>query len=392
MRICFKNLEPCPYTIKGSPRTAFVFMPFDKKLEDTYQKGIKKPLEELDWTCHRADEKFDAPEIICTICKSVQEADVIFADVTERNPNVFLEVGLAFGLEKYVVFLSQNPKDIPFDARTFRTIVYDPNELLELNKRIRALIAKIKVVPRASTIGVFEKRYRETKRVKVVPPSPLMEIFVGATNETENWLPVTQENLQLAKSAPDVFRYESIFSRRGYFEFRGRTSETLATLGSDGFFGALIPFRHYSNIKEYSLSLIFQDFAELLFFVVRLLKEKKVASEQTVRLDFHGIRALPMVLFADLFPWRRESAFSGEQDYIYYEKQFAPQEKWATIYSLLCGIYRDICIDLGIVDISDDDVKRNVRDIIVRIDSLWTTYTSSGLQAVSSKEIFGEGT
>jgi hypothetical protein len=386
MRICFKNLEPCPYPTEESPKTAFVFMPFDKKLEDIYQNGIKKTLEELGWVCHRADEKFDAPEIICTICKNIQEANLIFADLTERNPNVFLEVGLAFGLEKYVVFLSQNPKDIPFDTRTFRTIVYDPYELPELNKRIRTLIENIKVKPRVSTIGVFERRYRETKKVKEVPSKPLMEIFIGATTETKEWLPIIQENLELMRSAPDIFRYELISPRRGYFEFRGRTPEILATMSSGGFFSALIPFRHYPNAKEYSLSLIFYDFAELLFFIVRVLKKKMVESEQAVRLDFHGIRTLPMTLFADLFP--REYAFSGEQDYIYYQKCFDPREKWVSIYNILCEIYRDICIDLGIIDIKDDVIKQNVKRIILTIDSLRTTYTSSGLQRISLEEIF----
>lgn len=136
-------------------------MPFRKKLEDIYRKGIKETLESLNWTCGRSKEKFDTPEIVCTICKNAQEAVLIIADLTGMNPNVFLEVGLAFGLEKYVALLSQDSKDIPFDARTFRTIIYDPLEIEDLKEKISALVKSIEIRPRppnGSTEAKIEKQ------------------------------------------------------------------------------------------------------------------------------------------------------------------------------------------------------------------------------------------
>lgn len=124
-------------------------MPLRKEFQDVYSDGIKKTLEDLGWSCSRADEKFDTPEIVCTICKNAQEASLIIADLTGRNPNVFLEVGLAFGLEKYVVLLSQIPTDIPFDTRTFRTIIYDRDKILNLGESLRALVKKIKIIPKS---------------------------------------------------------------------------------------------------------------------------------------------------------------------------------------------------------------------------------------------------
>jgi hypothetical protein len=148
LRICFKNLEPCPISIEEKPRNAFVFMPLREDLQDVYSNGIKKTLEDLGWSCGRADEKFDTPEIMCTICKSAQEASLIIADLTGRNPNVFLEVGLAFGLEKYVVLLSQISADIPFDTRTFRTIIYDPVKISDLKGLLGTLVKTIKITPK----------------------------------------------------------------------------------------------------------------------------------------------------------------------------------------------------------------------------------------------------
>lgn len=124
-------------------------MPLRKEFQDVYRNGIKKTLEDLGWSCSRADEKFDTPEIMCTICKNAQGASLIIADLTGKNPNVFLEVGLAFGLEKYVVLLSQIPTDIPFDTRTFRTIIYSRDEIQNLQEALRALVKDIKIIPRA---------------------------------------------------------------------------------------------------------------------------------------------------------------------------------------------------------------------------------------------------
>jgi hypothetical protein len=124
-------------------------MPLRKEFQDVYSDGIKKTFEDLGWSCSRADERFDTPEIMCTICKSAQEASLIIADLTGRNPNVFLEVGLAFGLEKYVVLLSQIPTDIPFDTRTFRTITYDRDKISNLSESLRALVKEIKIIPKS---------------------------------------------------------------------------------------------------------------------------------------------------------------------------------------------------------------------------------------------------
>ena len=172
MRVCFKNLKPCPFSVEEKPKTAFVFMPFEEELRDVYKSGVKKTLEDLGWSCHRSDEKFDTPEIVCTICKNTQETSLILADLTGRNPNVFLEVGLAFGLEKYVVFLSQAPKDIPFDTRTFRTIIYDSHELPDLKGKIRTLVKSIKVTPRLpkespeAAVEIARRRREHSKKIQ----------------------------------------------------------------------------------------------------------------------------------------------------------------------------------------------------------------------------------
>jgi hypothetical protein len=48
--------------------------------------------------------------------------------MTNRNPNVFYELGLAHALEKPVVLVSSNEADVPFDLQHIRVIYYDVND------------------------------------------------------------------------------------------------------------------------------------------------------------------------------------------------------------------------------------------------------------------------
>lgn len=51
-------------------------------------------------------------------------ADFIIADMTERNPNVFYEVGYAHAKDKLCILITSNADDIPFDLKHRRHVVY----------------------------------------------------------------------------------------------------------------------------------------------------------------------------------------------------------------------------------------------------------------------------
>ncbi|MFX0077225.1 MAG: hypothetical protein ACFE96_17410 [Candidatus Hermodarchaeota archaeon] len=141
---CFKNFGTCTIPIDIDAHKVFVLMPFSEAFNSIYAKGIKRAFEELkaDWHVIRADEDLTLPENICKVCKSIQEAGVIVADLTDRNPNVFFELGLAFGLEKRYILLSQD-YDLPFDMRTFNVIVYAPKKIAVLKQNIKQTLTAL---------------------------------------------------------------------------------------------------------------------------------------------------------------------------------------------------------------------------------------------------------
>jgi len=112
---------------KIDPRLCFVLMPFDDSFKPIYDKVIKLTVEEADLDCKRADDIFGTNPIIEDIWEYINKARIIIADLTNRNPNVFYEVGISHALGKRVILLAQKIEDVPFDLRHIRCIAYRDN-------------------------------------------------------------------------------------------------------------------------------------------------------------------------------------------------------------------------------------------------------------------------
>lgn len=106
-------------------KTCFVLMPFDEALTAVYEHGIKPLVESMGMTCRRADELYSAQGILGDIWDSIQLAEIVIADLTNKNPNVMYELGLCHSLWKRVILLAQNRDDVPFDLRAWRVLWYD---------------------------------------------------------------------------------------------------------------------------------------------------------------------------------------------------------------------------------------------------------------------------
>ena len=103
----------------------FVLMPFAKEFDNVYSSirvGFKKHLE---WTCNRSDDLFKTANILDNLLDRIYRADLIIADLTNLNPNVFYELGIAKTLNKKIILLSQTIENIPFDLKQDTIIKYD---------------------------------------------------------------------------------------------------------------------------------------------------------------------------------------------------------------------------------------------------------------------------
>lgn len=102
----------------------FYLCPFEEPFNTIYSDHVKPAIESSGFTVERADEIFGTQPIIEDIWDGINSSEIVIADVTNRNPNVMYEIGMAHTVGKPVVIMTQNIDDVPFDLKHHRCIMY----------------------------------------------------------------------------------------------------------------------------------------------------------------------------------------------------------------------------------------------------------------------------
>lgn len=103
-------------------------MPFGGYFDGYWRDTIRPALQSVGLTPFRADEVYGTGAIIEDIYTEMLQSDICLADVTNKNPNVSYELGMAHAANKPTIIITQNTSDVPFDYRHLRHIVYNPME------------------------------------------------------------------------------------------------------------------------------------------------------------------------------------------------------------------------------------------------------------------------
>ena len=136
-------LREVGYTSENKPHV-FVAMPFKEDLEDVWDYGIQPPVRSSGYICERADLSSFTGNVMGWVRKRIKTADIVIADLTESNPNVYLEVGYAWGVGVPTILLLNNGSELKFDVQGQRCLKYKrikdlekllENELANFNKQ-----------------------------------------------------------------------------------------------------------------------------------------------------------------------------------------------------------------------------------------------------------------
>ena len=118
--ITFENVE-----WSGVRPRAFVVMQFTEPFDSLYAEVIRPVCEELQFDAYRADDVFRPGLILQDIIAGLVESDVIIAEITPTNANVFYELGYAHARNTPTVLLARRNGTLPFDISGHRVIFYD---------------------------------------------------------------------------------------------------------------------------------------------------------------------------------------------------------------------------------------------------------------------------
>lgn len=124
--------------VKGSPLTVrplfpqprdehdldiFVLMPFRDGLAPIF-RAIKAVARRHSLTIRRADSLAKPGNVVEHVWEEINNAELIVADLTGANANVFYELGLAHAVGKPTILLSRSKHSGVFDVATLRQIRY----------------------------------------------------------------------------------------------------------------------------------------------------------------------------------------------------------------------------------------------------------------------------
>ena len=112
-------------------KKCFVIMPVSKTKSCTtrqwtniFDEMIKPAVvgSKLGFTCERSKPR--TGNLIKDILNKLNMADVVIADLTDMNPNVFYELGVRHTLRNRTILIAQDMKYVPSDLRSYWVIIY----------------------------------------------------------------------------------------------------------------------------------------------------------------------------------------------------------------------------------------------------------------------------
>ena len=106
----------------------FVITPFGEDYLALYD-DLKKTYEDK-YEFTNGGDLDNQQNILQDIVEGIFNADVVIADLTGLNPNVFYELGLAHAMNKKVIIITQDINELPFDIKSYRANEYS----LQFNK------------------------------------------------------------------------------------------------------------------------------------------------------------------------------------------------------------------------------------------------------------------
>lgn len=159
---------------------------------DDIMENIIEPIaEELGYEVQRAD-KMNGSNIMTDIICMLKESDIVIADLTEFNPNVFYELGLRQAIkgkcinivcDDWLINLEKSGRDIPFDITYYRAHRYKYGNFKNSNDFRNFIKNRIKNLERQSFSPSIELSCQDL--MKIYDATIVTDFRKGSKNHYE---------------------------------------------------------------------------------------------------------------------------------------------------------------------------------------------------------------
>ena len=120
---------------------AFVAMPFAESFNDVFHYGIILPIRAAGLLCERIDNLTFTGDVVAHMKERIASATLVVADLTDANPNVYLEVGYAWGVAVPCVLICNRKTQLKFDLQGHRALFY--SSIMELEQLLTTELASL---------------------------------------------------------------------------------------------------------------------------------------------------------------------------------------------------------------------------------------------------------
>jgi hypothetical protein len=127
------------------PTHAFVVMRFtdNDENDNAWKYGIKAGLEAAGFQAVRADNRVESGQILEKIVKQISKSRLVVVKVDENSLNVYFELGLAMGINKDILLVSESSLvlNLPSDLRNWECLTYTRGDYCQLMERVQHYVA-----------------------------------------------------------------------------------------------------------------------------------------------------------------------------------------------------------------------------------------------------------
>jgi hypothetical protein len=113
----------------------FVAMPYSGHPQENVLGTIRSVAEDAGYEVIRIDQETFIGDIVDAIWDGIRNSDIVIADLTNNNPNVFYELGISQAMNKAALLVvyserGEVPSNTPFDVASQRILAYDSADSL----------------------------------------------------------------------------------------------------------------------------------------------------------------------------------------------------------------------------------------------------------------------
>ncbi|TET08033.1 MAG: hypothetical protein E3J86_11490 [Candidatus Thorarchaeota archaeon] len=187
---------------KKPDKTCFVIAPIgsegskSRKWSNEVLKLIIRPaVIDFGYKAIRADEIQETGNITSQVIKMCINSDLVIANLTDSNPNVFYEMAIRHAIGKPIIQIIQKSQTIPFDIKQERTLTYDketPSSFFDCQNQLRAFLKHIEEGdinpdnPIARAIGLMSLEGSDNPLEKTISDiASMLQYLTGSINKID---------------------------------------------------------------------------------------------------------------------------------------------------------------------------------------------------------------